>query len=212
MKGGNGTVIPLHVNQKGNLKITTQQSRAKVSPFAASFATLVLLLLCFGMLITLIYFNVGDIGLEVLHLLRTNDSVYMAEQEEIKNTGNNLAAKEDELNLYEKDLKRKENDLLRREDQLIKAEKDLQEKLELASVALDELSSEGDSLQELVEIYRSMEPKTAANIMARHEDEQMIINILKYMKPGTAASILSALNPEIAAKYMAQMGEKEETE
>ena len=77
-----GTVIPMHRNQ--NKGVSRKKTVKKVSPALASFATALVFLTLFSACLALVYFNFRNLGTEVLRILRTNDTLYLEEIEEIR--------------------------------------------------------------------------------------------------------------------------------
>lgn len=68
-----------------------------------------------------------------------------------------------------------------------------------------------EGYEELAQIYTSMDPKQAALILAKFDDE-IIINIFSSMKPKVVAEILTGLAPERAGVISIKILEKKQAE
>jgi len=68
-----------------------------------------------------------------------------------------------------------------------------------------------EGYEELAQIYTSMEPKQAALILEKFDD-QIVINIFSSMKPKAVAEILTAFSPERAGVISIKILEKKQTE
>ncbi len=82
-------------------------------------------------------------------------------------------------------------------------------KISYPATGKKEYSPEG--YEELAQIYTSMEPKQAALILAKFDDD-IIINIFSAMKPKVVAEILTAFEPERAGVISIKILEKKKTE
>ncbi|MGI6561643.1 MAG: MotE family protein [Clostridia bacterium] len=201
-----GTVIPMHRNQ--NKGVSRKKTVKKVSPALASFATALVFLTLFSACLALVYFNFRNLGTEVLRILRTNDTLYLEEIEEIRKEKMSLQEKEEELRLLETSLKRKEADLNKKQNDLDKAYELLQTEEDRLAKMAEKATEESEALKSLVDIYKSMEPRVAASIMEKQEDDRMIADILKSMKSSSAAGILSFMDAEKAANIMKEISGK----
>jgi hypothetical protein len=82
-------------------------------------------------------------------------------------------------------------------------------KISYPSGGKKEYPSEG--YEELAQIYTSMEPKQAALILEKFDD-QIVINIFSSMKPKAVAEILTAFSPERAGVISIKILEKKQVE
>ncbi len=100
-----------------------------------------------------------------------------------------LDAREDELNRLEAELKRQQEELDKKLTEVQKIRGDISKMLE------ERVTSDGDKVETLVQVYSTMKPGQAAKVFEEME-EDLAIEILAKMKKKSAAEIMNLIRPE----------------
>lgn len=193
------------VDNKKTIKNGNEQKTKKNNTFFAVLFTVLLFVAIVVVGLFVIYFNIGNAGYEVMKALQKNDSVYISQQAAVNETKTFIEKKEAELLKAEETLTTKEKDLAKKEKVVVEREK----QIELDQKEIDELrtslNGQLNSIQDMVDIYKSMDAKTAASLLEKQKNDEMTLKVLEAMDNKLVASILSNMDPDYAASLLAKM-------
>lgn len=146
----------------------------------------------------------GEAGAKAADGARGPDSVPSANtQQEVQQDMSyfaNLSRRKDELDLRQKELNELEEELQKQRKEIEARIKHLEQVREqIASVLKDRVQIDQEKVDKLVEVYATMRPQQAAQVISTI-NEDLAIEILAKMKKKSAAAILNLLDPAKAQK------------